>query len=530
MRDELTGVRAAVALQRAAPVRAALALRGHVAPHCRRGAERHLEQPLHLAALRAEREAAGCRARRATPLVLRVRPEQGRSHAPARAARERHGGRALDPPLGASLVGCRAPRLQRRARGPARRATSSAAWTRPTTCSPARSSPASPREAALPGAARAVGLRGHRPALHARPRRRGGRAALDPARARAGLGPRLPAGRRGRDRRSALQRPARGAGASAMPWSRTSCPSTGRSCARAIRARRSIGHTVWETDRLPAHWPALLDRADLVIVPTELEPRSRETLGRARAGGRRAAHRRHAARRRRATSGARSRARRSSSTRSLRGRPARRSHMPCAPIRSAFSGRDDTLLVIKTSPHDFTDARCRGGQARWRRARRRGRSRACSATCADPAPVRLVTGELDERDIDALHTRGDCYLSLCRSEGWGIPPFDAAAWGNPVVITGFGGQLAYLDPEDAYPRRLRARGRRRSRRRRVVHAATSSWAEPSVEHAAALLQAGTRRAGGGGRARRARPPACPARVRRPRRRRGVRRALRAARI
>ena len=29
-----------------------------------------------------------------------------------------------------------------------------------------------------------------------------------------------------------------------------------------------VGHTVWETDRAPLHWPALLDEVDLVMVPT----------------------------------------------------------------------------------------------------------------------------------------------------------------------------------------------------------------------------------------------------------------------
>jgi hypothetical protein len=31
--------------------------------------------------------------------------------------------------------------------------------------------------------------------------------------------------------------------------------------------RRNVGYTVWETDRAPAHWRTLLDRADRVLVP-----------------------------------------------------------------------------------------------------------------------------------------------------------------------------------------------------------------------------------------------------------------------
>src|SRR5262249_51215931 len=33
-----------------------------------------------------------------------------------------------------------------------------------------------------------------------------------------------------------------------------------------------VGHTVWETDRIPQHWPELLSATDLVIVPTAWNP------------------------------------------------------------------------------------------------------------------------------------------------------------------------------------------------------------------------------------------------------------------
>jgi len=48
----------------------------------------------------------------------------------------------------------------------------------------------------------------------------------------------------------------------------------------------------------------------------------------------------------------------------------------------------------------------------------------------NPAPVQLVTRELSDDDLRALHERGDCFVSLCRSEGWGLGAFDAAAFGN----------------------------------------------------------------------------------------------------
>ncbi len=38
----------------------------------------------------------------------------------------------------------------------------------------------------------------------------------------------------------------------------------------------------------------------------------------------------------------------------------------------------------------------------------------------DPPAVRLVTQELSEIEVGGLHLRGDCFVSLCHSEGWGL--------------------------------------------------------------------------------------------------------------
>ena len=87
--------------------------------------------------------------------------------------------------------------------------------------------------------------------------------------------------------------------------------------------------------------------------------------------------------------------------------------------QSAFAGRDDTVLVLKTSGATSPTAAAAGGpvapgSSAWTLA-------GLLAGIERPAPVRLVTAVLGDDDVDALHTRGDCYLSLARSEGWGIP-------------------------------------------------------------------------------------------------------------
>jgi glycosyltransferase involved in cell wall biosynthesis len=152
----------------------------------------------------------------------------------------------------------------------------------------------------------------------------------------------------------------------------------------------------------------------------------------------------------------------------------------------AFCGSDAVLLIVKTSERDL------------RRPRPARRSAVAPGTTPwslsqllaghrDPPAIRLVTRPLSHREIEELHTGGDCFVSLCRGEGWGLGSFDAAAHGNPVVTTGFGGQIDYLAGSpylvdfDLVP---------------VVdpggfpsYAPDQRWAEPDLDHAAALLRA-----------------------------------------
>lgn len=67
----------------------------------------------------------------------------------------------------------------------------------------------------------------------------------------------------------------------------------------------------------------------------------------------------------------------------------------------------------------------------------------------NPARIHLLPMRLEPAQMDQLHQRGDCYISLAHSEGWGLGAFEAVLNGNPVVITGWGGQLDYLG--DDYP-------------------------------------------------------------------------------
>jgi glycosyltransferase involved in cell wall biosynthesis len=245
-----------------------------------------------------------------------------------------------------------------------------------------------------------------------------------------------------------------------------------------------VSHTVWDTDRLPEHWIPCLNLADLVVLPSRFSadavatsavttpvavvPHVAPALPPQAPGA--------------STAGASEPfvfytiaewTERKAVFRTVE-----------AYLR-AFTSRDPVVLVVKTSHRDQTatpPARGRAagaGTTAWSLAR-------LLAGHPDPPAVELVTRALSNAEITALHSRGDCFVSLCRSEGWGLGAFDGAAHGKPVVTTGFGGHLDYLsgspylvdfelvpviDPA-GFP----------------SYAPDQRWAEPDVDHAAALLR------------------------------------------
>ncbi len=143
------------------------------------------------------------------------------------------------------------------------------------------------------------------------------------------------------------------------------------------------------------------------------------------------------------------------------------------------------LLIVKTSRRDFRrpapsgGGRVEPGTTAWSLAELlRGHP--------DPPEIRLITRRLSDGEIGRLHDDGDCFVSLCRSEGWGLGAFDAAAHGTPVVTTAFGGHLDYLagsphlvdfdlvaveDPSGL-----------------PSYAPDQRWAEPDLDHGAAVLR------------------------------------------
>jgi glycosyltransferase involved in cell wall biosynthesis len=68
----------------------------------------------------------------------------------------------------------------------------------------------------------------------------------------------------------------------------------------------------------------------------------------------------------------------------------------------------------------------------------------------DYARVYLILTVLSDKEILELHKLGDCFVSLNRGEGFGLPIAEASAAGNPSIVTGYGGVNQFLNKGNSY--------------------------------------------------------------------------------
>lgn len=255
--------------------------------------------------------------------------------------------------------------------------------------------------------------------------------------------------------------------------------------------KRIIGYATWETDTIPSHWPAILNKLDRVWVPSTWNRHVFEhsgltvpidviphILGPAPACNAKVAHP--------LTS-------RISSDHfvfySVNVWSRRKAlWLLVEAFWSTFSAHEPVTLVLKTSRDDSNSRFC--GQrfplrllARtaiaYRKLAEKFRER--------PATVLIAEENTPQPMVDHLHDRGDCYVSLSRSEGWGLGAFDAVAAGNPVIMTGYGGQTDFLSSEHAYLVDYTLVPVEDALNRKS-YSLDHHWAEPDIQHAGRLMR------------------------------------------
>jgi glycosyltransferase involved in cell wall biosynthesis len=104
---------------------------------------------------------------------------------------------------------------------------------------------------------------------------------------------------------------------------------------------------------------------------------------------------------------------------------------------------------------------------------------------AKGANVHIISSLLTRREVDALLSVADCYVSLHRSEGFGLTLAEAMALGKPVIATGYSGNLDFMNQGNSFLVRYDLGTIQEDH---GPYGKGSVWAEPDLDHAAELMQ------------------------------------------
>lgn len=213
----------------------------------------------------------------------------------------------------------------------------------------------------------------------------------------------------------------------------------------------NIGYTVWETDKLPKHWPDCIRAIDHLMVPCKnnvelfslkegpkvsIVPHLPEFLlsdiQNSETNNFRAKH---------------NIAENDFvfyNINSWTPRKAMKETLLC--YLRAFTEKDNVCLILKT---DETGMDFKQGITHTNKSTRSMVDEILTPF-DEPPKVVLIDHTIPEEELLELHFVSDCFYSLTHSEGWGLGAYGAAALGKPVIITGWGGQTDFLPEQLSY--------------------------------------------------------------------------------
>ena len=107
------------------------------------------------------------------------------------------------------------------------------------------------------------------------------------------------------------------------------------------------------------------------------------------------------------------------------------------------------------------------------------------AAAGEREDIHIIDRYLSPGEKDGLTAACDCYVSLHRSEGFGLGMAEAMYLGKPVIATGYSGNLDFMTEENSLlvDYRLAPIGPGAP-----PYPADAEWAEPDIEHASALMR------------------------------------------
>ena len=137
-------------------------------------------------------------------------------------------------------------------------------------------------------------------------------------------------------------------------------------------------------------------------------------------------------------------------------------------FKKAFGDRDDTMLLLKVAHSESYPAELDLLKA------------ACSTS-----NIRIFDRLLSRREMNTLLSTSDCFVSLHRSEGFGIPIAEAMLLEKPVIVTAYSANMDFTTPANSFLVKYKLTEIDRDYgpyRKGWV------WADPDLDHAAELMR------------------------------------------
>ncbi len=98
--------------------------------------------------------------------------------------------------------------------------------------------------------------------------------------------------------------------------------------------------------------------------------------------------------------------------------------------------------------------------------------------------IQFIDARLPKKVVNALFYNCDCYVSLHRAEGFGLTMAEAMYYGKPVIATGYSSNVEFMNTGNSF---LVSYDLVRVVKDSGSYKKGNIWADPSVEHTAALM-------------------------------------------
>jgi len=102
--------------------------------------------------------------------------------------------------------------------------------------------------------------------------------------------------------------------------------------------------------------------------------------------------------------------------------------------------------------------------------------------------IHLLLMNLNEREMLSLHSFGDCYVSLTKSEGFGLTIFEAFHLKKDVIATGYSGHIDFLGKDHPGLVKYKIGSIQGMETFSSNYTSDQEWAYPDLEHTYALME------------------------------------------